>query len=280
MAPFIRLNNVWFCYMQEESEQSWIIQNLSLSIERGEYISIIGPNGSGKSTLARLLNGLYLPTKGEIIVDGQSTTETENVWEIRKKVGMVFQNPENQIVAPTVEDDVAFGLENLGLPREKMLDRVTEMLELVGLLEYRKQEPARLSGGQKQRLAIAGVVAMKPEVLVLDEVTSMLDPEGRKSVRSLIKELHEEGTTILHITHSAEEAFAADRIIVMDQGQIAMDRDRKDMYKEAETLLNMGLDVPFEVKLLQRLKDVGTPFRELQYSDDMVEEICRLLSKT
>lgn len=279
MRPFIQLNHVWFDYRSEETpRESWALQDISFTISEGEYVSIIGPNGSGKSTLARLLNGLYLPIEGEVLIDGVPTSTADQIWEIRRTVGMVFQNPENQIVAPTVEDDVVFGLENLGVPREEMVQKVDEVLKKVGLWEYRKQEPHHLSGGQKQRLAIAGIMVMQPKVLVLDEATSMLDPSGQKSVLALAEELHREGTTILHITHSAEEAFRAQRIIVLDKGNVKLDRTRDSLYREAEVLLQWGLDIPFELKLKNRLRELGWDLSDAKDSKELVEKICRSLS--
>ncbi|WP_044641906.1 energy-coupling factor transporter ATPase [Risungbinella massiliensis] len=281
MHPLIELNQVWFHYEEEEPPQNdWALHDISLSIYEGEYLSIIGPNGSGKSTLSRLLNGLYLPQKGEVLVDGLNTNNAQDIWEIRRMVGMVFQNPENQIVAPTVEDDIAFGLENLGVPRTDMTNRIAEVLERVGLTNYRKQEPHHLSGGQKQRLAIAGIIAMRPKVLVLDEATSMLDPEGTKSVLALAQELQQEGTTLIHITHSAEEAFRANRVLVLENGRVKLDLARDILYQQGEKLLDMGLDAPFEIQLQRRLRELGWEIPSpLQQPKDLVEVICRSLSK-
>lgn len=281
MHPLIELKQIWFHYDAEETPQDdWALQDISLSIYEGEYLSIIGPNGSGKSTLSRLLNGLYLPQKGEVLVDGLNTKSTQDIWEIRRTVGMVFQNPDNQIVAPTVEDDIAFGMENLGISRSEMTQRISEVLEKVGLTNYRKQEPHHLSGGQKQRLAIAGIIAMRPKVLVLDEATSMLDPEGTKSVLALAQELHQEGTTLIHITHSAEEAFRANRVLILENGQVKLDLARDLLYQQAEKLLDMGLDAPFEIQLHRRLRELGWEIPgPLQQPKDLVEAICKSLPK-
>ncbi|MBA4495918.1 energy-coupling factor transporter ATPase [Paenactinomyces guangxiensis] len=281
MNPLIQVSGVWFDYQPEESPQeNWALKEINLSIQAGEYISIIGPNGSGKSTLARLLNGLLLPVKGNVIIGGKKTTNEQDLWQIRRQVGMVFQNPDNQIVATTVQDDVAFGLENLGVPREEMTGRIRLALEATGLSEMEEREPHHLSGGQKQRLAIAGIIAMQPEAIVFDEATSMLDPQGREDVLQIIRELHQQGTTVIHITHSAREAFLAERIVVMAAGQIQLDLPSGELYPQSMLLKKWGLEVPLPVELHHRLLQHGWPLqREITSLEDLVNELWRFLSK-
>jgi energy-coupling factor transport system ATP-binding protein len=281
MDPIIHVSDVWFRYSgEDESKEDWALQGVHLDVQSGEYIAIIGLNGSGKSTLARMFNGLLIPTEGEVMVAGLSTKNEQDLWEIRRKVGMIFQNPDNQLVATTVQDDVAFGLENLGIPRAEMKMRIQDALQAVGLSGFEKREPHHLSGGQKQRLAIAGTLAMQPDVIVFDEATSMLDPQGRKDVLQLISELHKKGRTIIHITHRADEAFLADRVIVMADGKVKLDLPRLQCYKESLQLLDWGLDVPFAVQLHHRLRKRGFSLSdELTSTEDLVNQLWRLLSK-
>ncbi|RAL23285.1 energy-coupling factor transporter ATPase [Thermoflavimicrobium daqui] len=282
MEPIIQVSNVWFKYPGEDpSVEYFVLRDINLSIGIGEYVAIIGPNGSGKSTLARMFNGLLLPNQGEIKIAGLATTTLENLWDIRKTVGMVFQNPDNQIVATTVRDDVAFGLENLGVPRSEMQKRISRALEAVGLSGMEESAPHYLSGGQKQRLSIAGILAMQPKVVVFDEATSMLDPQGRKEVLNLIASLHQSGTTVVHITHSAEEAFLAKRILVIAKGQIQLDLPRDELYKQSINLEKWGLEVPLPVQLHQRLIKRGIPLTDhVKSTEDLVMQIWKLLSKT
>ncbi len=252
--PLIELKHIDFKYHgQEESA----LKDVSLKIEPGEWVALIGHNGSGKSTLAKTINGLIKPSNGEIIVNDELLTD-DNLWDIRKMVGMVFQNPDNQFVGSTVEDDVAFGLENQGVPRDEMLKRVDLAIEKVRMSEFKKKEPARLSGGQKQRVAIAGVVALTPEVIILDEATSMLDPQGRHDVISTIKKLKEEtNLTVISITHDIDEASFANRVLVMKQGEIIQEGTPEEIFTHGEDLIEMGLDVPFPEKLKATLKQSG-----------------------
>lgn len=281
MEPILHVSNLWFHYQPDEvPKEYWALKDIQLTIGAGEYVSIVGPNGSGKSTLSRLLAGLYLPTEGDVTISGQATSNEQELWQIRRRVGIVFQNPDNQIVAPTVQDDVAFGLENLGLPREEMKARVTEALRLVGLVGLEQREPHHLSGGQKQRLAIAGIVAMRPDIILFDESTSMLDPQGRSEVCRLISSLNRRGTTVIHITHSAIEAFMAKRMIVMNEGRIELDVPVAELYPNAMKLKKWDLDVPLEVELHYRLIKNGWPIRDsITSTEDLVSEIWRLLSK-
>ncbi|MGX9708006.1 energy-coupling factor transporter ATPase [Laceyella tengchongensis] len=282
MEPILHVSNLRFHYQPDAlSKERWALKDIQLTVGAGEYVSIIGPNGSGKSTLARIIAGLYLPTEGDVHVCGRATSNEHELWQIRRRVGMVFQNPDNQIVAPTVQDDVAFGLENMGLPRDEMKARVAQALQWVGLAGMEDREPHHLSGGQKQRLAIAGVVAMQPDIILFDEATSMLDPQGRAEVCQLIKSIHERGTTVIHITHSAQEAFMAERLIVMAEGQIKLDTPVAELYPQAMKLKEWDLDVPLEVELHHRLVKAGWPVRaSITSKEDLVSELWRLLSKT
>lgn len=258
MSAIIKLQNVTFDYPSGDVKQIRALESLSLTIEEGEYIALIGPNGSGKSTLARHLNAILLPTAGEVRVDGFLTTREEHRWEIRRRVGMVFQNPDNQIVATTVEEDVAFGLENLGVETPVIARRVAEALEMVGLQSLRNHAPHLLSGGQKQRLAIAGVIAMRPRCLVLDEPTAMLDPRGRREVLETVTKMNrQEGITVVHITHFMEEILEADRVIVMDRGKIVHQGTPAEIFSGELDLYSLGLEVPIIPKLIQMLRSGG-----------------------
>lgn len=257
MNNIIELKNVAFKYNNDDFNET-VINNLDLSIERKSFTVILGHNGSGKSTLAKLLNGLYKPTEGTVTVDGIDTADEENELEIKRRVGMVFQNPDNQLVASVVEEDVAFGPENLGHSPEIIRKEVDDALKAVDMYDFRKFTPHNLSGGQKQRIAIAGVIAMKPECIVLDEPTAMLDPKGRAEIVSTIKRLNREnGITIVLITHFMEEAIDADRVIVMDDGKIVADSEPKNIFTNIKLLKQVGLDVPQTTELLFRLKQGG-----------------------
>lgn len=252
----IRFENVDFAYSDDESEtenQVDVLKNLNLSIEKGSFVAVLGHNGSGKSTIAKLTNGILFPKSGRVIVDGQETKDDDSIFEIRKKVGMVFQNPDNQIVASIVEEDVAFGVENLGIPSEECRKRVDEALKTVGMYEFREKAPHKLSGGQKQRVAVAGIIAMKPMCIVLDEPTAMLDPSGRKEVIETVKKLNkEEHITIVLITHYMDEAVQADRVIVIDGGEIKMDDTPQEVFLHVDEIKALGLDVPQSTELIYR----------------------------
>lgn len=240
------------------------LSDVTCTIPRGSFTAIIGTNGSGKSTLARHLNALYLPTAGEVIVEGMKTSDMEHIWDIRQKVGMVFQNPDNQLVAAIVEEDVAFGPENLGVPAEEIRKRVDYALEKVGMSAYRTHSPAMLSGGQKQRIAIAGVLAMHPDCIVLDEPTAMLDPLGRKEVMDTIHELNRsEGITIVLITHFMEEAVTADHVLVVDRTKLQMQGTAREVFSQADKLTAMGLDVPVACDLAHGLRKKVTRFLKI-----------------
>ncbi|MHC5216744.1 energy-coupling factor ABC transporter ATP-binding protein [Enterococcus sp. LJL128] len=255
MESIIELKNINFNYQPEDADPA--LKDVSFSIKKGEWVAIIGHNGSGKSTLAKTINGLLLPASGQISVGGKELNE-ENVWDIRRMVGMVFQNPDNQFVGSTVEDDVAFGLENQGIPRDEMVIRVTDALKKVRMDHLATREPARLSGGQKQRVAIAGVVALRPDIIILDEATSMLDPEGREEVISTIQEIKAESNlTVISITHDIDEAANANRILVMRQGQLVDEGTPEKIFSAGTELIEMGLDLPFPEKLKIALKERG-----------------------
>lgn len=249
------------------------LSDVTCTIPRGSFTAIIGTNGSGKSTLARHLNALYLPTAGEVIVEGMKTSDVEHIWDIRQKVGMVFQNPDNQLVAAIVEEDVAFGPENLGVPAEEIRKRVDYALEKVGMSAYRTHSPAMLSGGQKQRIAIAGVLAMHPDCIVLDEPTAMLDPLGRKEVMDTIHELNRsEGITIVLITHFMEEAVTADHVLVVDRTKLQMQGTAREVFSQADKLTAMGLDVPVAADLAHGLRKKGYEIPEDCMTDEELGE--------
>ena len=261
----IELENIHYRYHEDDAREA--LAGVSLEIRRGEWLAIIGHNGSGKSTLAKVMNGLIEANTGSVVVNGKTLTE-ETVFDARRTVGMVFQNPDNQFVGTTVEDDIAFGLENIGLPREEMLERVTKVLDMVKMSEFRTKEPARLSGGQKQRVAIAGVTALEPEVIILDEATSMLDPKGRLEVISTIQKLHKEKKiTVISITHDLDEAAQADRVVLMEQGQIQQIGTPQEIFKLGSKLVEKGLDVPFAEKLIEALRERGINVPE-EYLDE------------
>ena len=254
----IKCENVTFVYESEEGDNKIVLDDISLEIEKGSFVAILGRNGSGKSTLAKHFNALLLPSKGKVFVKGMDTSQGKNAQEAKKSVGMVLQNPDNQIVATSVEEDVAFGLENLNVEHGEMVKRVEEALKKVGMYEMRKSEPHLLSGGQKQRVAIAGVIAMEPECIVLDEPTAMLDPKGRKEVMATIKELNRVlGITVVLITHFMEEAAKADRVLVMDEGKIVMDSDPVEIFSDVEKVAGLGLDVPQVALLCHKLREKG-----------------------
>ena len=250
--PLIELKNVSFFY----DNQIDVIKNLSLSIFEGEYVAVIGHNGSGKSTLAKLLNGLVKAQNGKVMVDGLDCDDKKQVFEVRKRVGVVFQNPDNQLVASIVEDDIAFGPENLGVKREEIGERIDFALSAVGMQKFRKSSPTRLSGGQKQRIAIAGVLALKPKVLVLDESTAMLDPQGRKEVLEVARKLNkEQKTTIINITHYMDEVVGADRVVVLNKGEIVLSGTPQEIFAKKQEIRALGLELPVATIIADELKD-------------------------
>lgn len=277
----IKCSNVSFKYINNtegKNEEKYALKNVNLEVKKGEFLVILGHNGSGKSTIAKHMNALITPSEGTVIVDGLDTSNPEVLWDIRAKAGMVFQNPDNQLVATIVEEDVAFGPENLGIDPAEIRKRVDDSLEKVGMSEYKRHAPHLLSGGQKQRVAIAGILAIEPECIIFDEPTAMLDPSGRKEVLNNIKYLNKEhGMTIILITHYMDEAAQADRIIVMDDGSIKMEGTPREIFPQVERMNTIGLDVPQVTELAYELKKAGININEkILNVDEMVEELCQL----
>ena len=269
MKSIIDVKNLSFRY--KENQEYYDVKDITFHVKRGEWLSIVGHNGSGKSTTVRLIDGLLEAESGEIVIDGQQLTE-ENVWNIRRQIGMVFQNPDNQFVGATVEDDVAFGLENQGLSRQEMKKRVEEALDLVGMLDFKKREPARLSGGQKQRVAIAGVVALRPAILILDEATSMLDPEGRRELIETVKGIRKDyDMTIISITHDLEEVAMSDRVLVMKKGEIESTSSPRELFSRND-LDQIGLDDPFSNQLKHSLSQNGYDLPENYLTESELED--------
>jgi ABC-type cobalt transport system, ATPase component len=275
MDNIIRIEELVFEYKREDQlETVHAVDHVSLDIERGSFTAIIGKNGSGKSTLAKNINALLLPSGGAVYVKGYDTADESKLWEIRQAAGMVFQNPDNQLVSSIVEDDVAFGPENLGIEPGEIRKRVDESLYSVNMFEERKKAPHLLSGGQKQRIAIAGVIAMRPECIILDEPTAMLDPHGRYEVMEIIRKLHREGITIILITHFMEEAALADRVVIMDMGRVVLDGTPVEVFGHAGEIKALNLDVPFAVELAYRLRERGVELPESIIStEEMVDYI-------
>ena len=273
----INIDKVSFKY-QEDSPL--VIDNLSMQVEKGEFICVLGKNGSGKSTLAKLINGMLAPDSGSVTVFDMDTNDKSILYEIRKRVGVVFQNPDNQMVATIVEDDVAFGPENIGLEREEIASRIDFALNSTGMQEYRYSMGQRLSGGQKQRVAIAGVLAVRPDVLILDESTSMLDAKGRKEVMEVVKKLNKEGMTVISITHYMDEAVDSSRVIVMSQGKIVKDGTPLEVFKNSMELQSYGLDLPRATYIAEKLKEYGIPLKNgILTSEELEEDLCKLFQK-
>ena len=269
MKSIIDVKNLSFRY--KESQEYYDVKDITFHVKRGEWLSIVGHNGSGKSTTIRLIDGLLEAESGEIVIDGQRLTE-ENIWNIRRQIGMVFQNPDNQFVGATVEDDVAFGLENQGLPRQEMKKRVEGALDLVGMLDFKKREPARLSGGQKQRVAIAGVVALRPAILILDEATSMLDPEGRRELIETVRGIRKDyDMTVISITHDLEEVAMSDRVLVMKKGEIESTSSPRELFSRND-LDQIGLDDPFANQLKHSLSQNGYDLPENYLTESELED--------
>lgn len=279
MENIIRIENLVFEYSKEtEAGQVSVraVDDVSFEIEKGSFTAIIGKNGSGKSTLAKNLNGLLVPTSGVIYVGGYDTKDDEHIWDVRQTAGMVFQNPDNQLVSAIVEDDVAFGPENLGVPPEEIRKRVDKALEDVNMGTFKKKAPHLLSGGQKQRIAIAGVVAMKPRCIIFDEPTAMLDPKGRKEIMAIIDELHAEGITVVLITHFMEETVNADRLIIMNEGKVLLDGAPEEVFSQRDLIRSVNLDVPLMAELAARLREQGVDVPENIITEEkMVEFICQ-----
>ena len=275
----IKSEDLVFKYVNaEEQTEKVAINHVSMEVKKGEFLVILGHNGSGKSTMAKHMNALLLPSGGKMYVDGLDTSDIENLWEVRRRAGMVFQNPDNQLVATIVEEDVAFGPENLGVDPKEIRERVDDSLKAVGMYEYRKHAPHLLSGGQKQRIAIAGILAMRPKCIVLDEPTAMLDPSGRNEVMKTIKEVNKKfGITIILITHYMDEAAQADRIIVMDKGEKVMEGVPREIFSKVEKIKSIGLDVPQVTELAYELQKEGVDIStEILNIDEMVNALCQL----
>ena len=274
-SPHLTLSELSYYY---EPGAPAALDKVSLQVPRGQFLAVLGHNGSGKSTLAKLLNGLFLPTQGSVTVSGMDTRDDARIWDIRRTAGMVFQNPDNQLVATQVYDDVAFGLENIGIPPEEMPARIDRALEMTGMSQFKQHAPHLLSGGQKQRVAIAGILAMQPEALILDEATAMLDPQGRREVLDTVLRLNrEQGITVVWITHFMEEAARAQRVLVMDHGRIAMDGTPGEIFSQVGRLRELRLDVPPMTRLAHLLQERGIPISSgVLTVDDMVDEVKRL----
>lgn len=274
----ISIKNLSFKYDYEDENAKQILKDIDLEIKEGEFLALLGHNGSGKSTLAKLINGLLIPGEGDVLVDGMNTKNEEKIWDIRRNAGMVFQNPDNQLVATIVEDEVAFGPENLGIEPAEIRKRVDKALEDVGMSDYKKNAPHLLSGGQKQRVAIAGILAMSPKYIILDEPTAMLDPSGRREViDTLVKLNKEENKTIILITHYMEEAAISDRVVVMEDGNIVLSGKPREVFSQVEEIKKLGLDVPQVTELAHELKKDGIEIStEVLNIEEMVKEICHL----
>ena len=276
--PQIELTNVSYSYRVGEGQTVRALRNVTFSVERGEFVALAGMNGSGKSTLAKLLNGLFIPSAGDVVIDGINTRDEERTFDVRRKAGMVFQNPDNQMVATIIEDDVAFGPENVGIPREEIIERVDWALEAVGMTEFRTRSASKLSGGQKQRVAIAGVLAMKPDIIIFDESTSMLDPEGRAEIMDVAKKLNQSGITVITITHNMDEAAQADRIIVLRKGRLVLDGTPKEVFASPEVEA-CGLALPPAAAMQRMLEERGFAFGStVTDEDELVEGICAQLN--
>lgn len=281
LMSLVEFRNVSFAYNEGYASETKALSDVSFSIEEGEFVALVGHNGSGKSTVARLMNGLLLPSSGEVTVGGMNTAEKKLLFDIRKTVGVVFQNPDNQMVATIIEDDVAFGPENIGLKPQEIRERVDWALEAVGMSEHKKGTPFRLSGGQKQRIAIAGMLALKPKVLVLDESTAMLDPVGREEVMRVVEKLNrDEGMSVVMITHFMEEALRADRIIVLSGGEVLMSGG-KELFERADELSAAGLELPVAGDIAERLRKDGIELKSgITDTKELIDELWRLKSKT
>lgn len=277
MDSIIKIENLIFEYKKDDgAEGTKALNNINLNIESGSFTAILGKNGSGKSTLAKNLNGLLIPTEGVIYVSGFDTADDEHIWDVRQSAGMVFQNPDNQLVSAIVEDDVAFGPENLGIDPAEIRRRVDKALADVNMGEFRGKAPHLLSGGQKQRIAIAGVVAMKPKCIIFDEPTAMLDPKGRSEIMNIIKELHEEGITVVLITHFMEEAVYADRVIIMHDGEVFLDGTPPEVFAQGDKVKSVNLDVPLAVELSAKLRERGIEVpQNIIGTEEMVEFLCQ-----
>lgn len=274
MTKIIEFKDVNFAYTNHEGKKQQALKDITLSINRGDFIAISGSNGSGKSTFAKHINALLKPDNGDVFVNSLNTKEDDNLWDIRSNAGMVFQNPDNQIVATIVEEDVAFGPENIGIEPAEIRRRVDECLKIVEMTEYADKAPHMLSGGQKQRVAIAGVLALEPDIIILDESTAMLDPKGRREIMEIIIELHNQGRTIILITHFMEEAQLADRIIIFCDGEVVMDSSPRDIFSHDDKLKELDLELPRSIKLANMLSEIGITIDGHMDVDGIAEAIC------
>ena len=276
MENIISVKDMTFEYVSIDSKFR-AIDNLNLEVKQGEFVAIIGHNGSGKSTLSKNLNAILVPTQGDIYIDGMNTKDESKLWNIRQTAGMVFQNPDNQIVATIVEEDVAFGPENLGIEPKVIRQRVEESLKSVGIYELKDRQPHLLSGGQKQRVAIAGIIAMRPKCIIFDEATAMLDPKGRRDIRNLIKKMKDEnpGLTIISITHDIDEAYQADKVIVLNKGKVFLSGTPEEVFEQSDKLLSIKLDIPFFHKLNKELKKEGINIDGVGTLEGLVQKLCR-----
>lgn len=273
----VRFENVKYSY---DGGESYAVNGVSLSVREGEFLAVLGRNGSGKSTLAKLVNALLVPAEGRVFVEGMDTTDEKLTFEIRKRAGMVFQNPDNQTVASVVEDDVAFGPENIGVPRDEIGRRIDFALNAVGMQAFRDAAPSRLSGGQKQRIAIAGVLAVRPDIMILDESTAMLDPKGRREVMEVVKKLNkEQGMTVILITHFMDEALQAERAVVMHRGEVVMNGTPEEIFARSEELETFGLTLPRAALVCKRLREGGMPVEEAFTAEELAEAICASLQR-
>ncbi|MCQ2555192.1 MAG: energy-coupling factor transporter ATPase [Clostridia bacterium] len=278
MSKIIKVENVTFEYQKYDEEATVkALDTINLEIEEGQFVALIGRNGSGKSTLSKLLNGLLVPTEGKVYVNGYDVSNEETLLNVRQSCGMVFQNPDNQLVSSIVEDDVAFGPENLGVDPKEIRERVDSALKAVNMYDYRLKPPHLLSGGQKQRIAVAGVIAMKPKCIIFDEPTAMLDPKGRKDIMRIIHDLHEEGKTIILVTHFMDEAILSDRVVILDRGKILLDGTPKEVFSNAEIIKEASLELPMEIELKTRLKKEGIELPEDVFrSEEIIDYLCQL----
>lgn len=281
MDNIIEVKNITFNYTEDDDTQEAALENVSMEVKRGSFVTVIGHNGSGKSTLAKHMNGLFLPNEGVVIVDGIDTADEEQIWTVRRTAGMVFQNPDNQMVATVVDEDVAFALENIGLPSNEIRNRVDWALETVGMTKFAKYSPSHLSGGQKQRISIAGVLAMQPKVIIFDEVTAMLDPLGRKEIIKTALKLNKElGITIINITHYMEEAIDSDEILVMNDGKCVAKGTPKELFKQVDFLKSLGLTVPVVTDVAHRLNQAGLDIPcNILTINELTEALCQLKQK-
>ena len=276
----VDIKNLSFVYQRSEDDRFLAIDDFSLEIEKGDFIAVLGQNGSGKSTLAKNINGLYIPTFGDIFVNGMNTKDDDKIWDIRQSAGMVFQNPDNQLVSSIVEDDIAFGPENLGIEPQEIRRRVDDALKAVRMYEFRKKSPHQLSGGQKQRVAIAGVIAMLPDCIIFDEPTAMLDPQGKEEVMDIIMQLNAQGKTVILITHFMDEAVRAKKIVIMEDGKMVKSGTPVEIFKDIEGIYKLGLDVPSAIEFAHELRKSGIDIPQgIIDTEEIIDYLCQYISE-